>query len=437
MAWYEAGGLMIGMILLLMGLGLPVAFAFLTANIVGVYVFMGGAVGITQLVDNLTSLVTNFTLVPVPLFVLMGSLFFHTGLAVRVFDALEACFGRLPGRLSYITVAGGATFATLTGSSGANTAMLGSLMVPEMTRRGYKKHMSMGPVLGSGGLAMIIPPSTMAIILGTIAQLDIGAILIAGLLPGLVLAILYGSAIWLQVRIDPAAAPAYDVAPVPLSAALRLVATNILPMGLVVFCVVGFILLGVATPSEAAAFGVLGVMVLAAAFRCMTMRALRKSLFATVRVAGMAFLIVMGSSTFSEILAFSGASSALIAWTTGLDAAPLAMLLIMFATLLFLGMLMDGLSVLLLTVPIFFPLIGAIGYDPIWFGIIMLLAVEMSLTTPPFGLLLFIMLGVAPAGTRMAEVVRAALPYLACDAILVTLLIAFPSLALYLPRLMN
>ena len=149
MVWYETVAMMLGAIVVLMGLGLPVAFAFLAANIVGAYVFMDGLLGLSQLVDNATFQVSRFTLVPVPLFLLMGELFFHSGLASRAFDALDACFGRIPGRLCYLTVAGGTSFSMLTGSSMANTAMLGSLMVPEMMRRGYKPRMAMGPILGS------------------------------------------------------------------------------------------------------------------------------------------------------------------------------------------------------------------------------------------------------------------------------------------------
>ncbi len=436
-AWYEAGALLIGLILAFMALGLPVAFAFFAANLIGVTVFMGGWQGMLQLVDNATSLISTFTLIALPMFVLMGSLFFHTGLAFRMFDALDALLGRLPARLCYLTVAGGATFSTLVGSSMANTAMLGSLLVPEMLRRGYKKHMAMGPVLGSGGLAMIIPPSGLAVLLGSIARVDVGALLIAGLLPGFVLAGLYALAVLLLSRFDPDAAPAYDVSRVPLAKKIRLIATHILPMGLVIFCVVGFILLGITTPSEAAAFGVLSIGVLAALFRRLTIAAVRESLVSAIKVSGMAFLIIVGSSAFSQILSFSGASTGLLEWTGGLKIAPIYLLLAMFAVILVLGMFMDGVSIMLLTVPIFFPIAKTLGFDLVWFGLIVLMGLEMSQTTPPFGLLLYIMMGVAPRGTTLREVVIAAAPYLVCDAVLVALLIVFPALALYLPRVMS
>lgn len=423
------------LVLLFMVLGIPVAFAFLAANIVGALLIMGGFEGLLQLVDNSTSLITSFTLVAIPMFVLMGALLFHSGLALRVFDTLDTLFGRIPARLSYLTVAGGATFSTLTGSTMANTAMLGSLMVPEMSRRGYKTHMSIGPIIGTGGLAMLIPPSALGVLLGSLAQIDIGALLIAGLIPGIVLALLYCLTIWLQARIDPDAAPAYAADVVDTRTKLLLFAKNILPLGIVIFCVVGFIILGIATPSESAAFGALSVVGLAAAMRCLTWDALKKSLAGTVEVTAMVFLLVIASSVFGQLMAFSGSSTALVDWAMDFEAAPLVKLLLMFATLLLLGMFMDQISIMLLTIPIFFPLAATLGFDPVWFGIIVLLAMEMSLSTPPFGLLLFLMQGVAPAGTTLGQVALAATPYLFCDLVLMVLLILFPALALYLPQL--
>jgi tripartite ATP-independent transporter DctM subunit len=214
---------------------------------------------------------------------------------------------------------------------------------------------------------------------------------------------------------------------------VQLLVTNILPLGVVIFAVVGFILLGLATPSEAAAFGALSVAVLALAFRCLTLEALQKSLLSTVSVTGMVFLLIIASSVFSQLLAFSGASGAVIDWAVGIETGPLLKLLLMFAVLLVLGMFMDQISILLITIPVFFPLAGALGLDKVWFGIVVLLALEMSLTTPPFGLLLFLMLGVAPKGTTLPQVALAAAPYLASDLLLLTLLIAFPAIALYLP----
>ena len=437
MEWYEAGALLLGLALVPLALGVPVFISFLFANAIGVLIFMGGANGLIQLVSNGTVSISSFLLVPVPLFILMGEIFFHAGLAVRVFDALDAVFGGIRGRLSYLCVTSGTVFATLTGTSMASTAMMGSMLVPEMNRRGYKSKMSIGPILGSGGLAMIIPPSALAVLLGSLAQIDIGALLLAGIVPGLVLALLYIGLIYLQVRLDPNAAPSYETEHHPLGRKLRLLATNVLPMGLVIFAVIGMIIAGIATPSESAAFGVIGVVILAIVFRRLNWEVLKKSLTGTVKVTVMVFMIIVGSSTFSQLLAFSGASSGLVSWATDLAVDPVAMLLLMFLVLLFLGMFLDQVSQMLLTLPVFMPLAVTLGYDPIWFGVVMLLAMEISLTTPPFGLLLFVMLGVAPKGTTLSEVALASVPYILCSLILLALLILVPGIAVGLPDLIR
>ncbi len=435
MEWYEALALLIGSIMFLMAVGMPVALAFLAANIIGAWIFMGGDRGVVQLLNNGWGSLTKFALVPIPLFLLMGEIFFHTGLGERMFTAIDRLLGRLPGRLSYVTVLGGTGFSTLSGSSMGSTALLGSLMVPEMNRRGYKKHMSIGPILGTGGLAIIIPPSALAVLLATLAQIDVGALLIAGIVPGLILAVLYIATIYIQTKRDPEAAPPYEVEHQSLGAKIKLLATDVIPMIGLMAVIVVMMIRGVVTPSEAAAFGAMGVLILALLYRCLTWEALKASVRGALRVTLMAYLIVFGSATFSQLLAFSGASRGLISWATGFDLDPILMLIVMFCVLLILGMFMEQISMMLLTVPIFFPLALSLGFDPIWFGLIMLLALEISFTTPPFGLLLFVMKGVAPSDTTMREIYLAAIPFIVCSLILVALLITFPSLALWLPGL--
>ncbi|MBU2486133.1 MAG: TRAP transporter large permease [Alphaproteobacteria bacterium] len=437
MEWYEAASLMVGGLLFLMFFGMPVAIAFLTINVVGVYLFMGGMIGIDQLVANATTSVTSFALVPVPLFLIMGELLFHTGLAVRVFDALDKCFGGIRGRLSYLTVGGGTIFATLSGSSMANTAMLGTTLMPDMIKRGYKPKMIMGPILATGGLAMIIPPSSLAVLLGSLARIDVGALLIAGLVPGLVLALMFVATIRIQIALDPDAAPGYAAERASPGEILYAIATDILPMGLVIFAVVGLILLGWATPTESAAFGTLAVAILAAVYGKLTWASVIAAMRGTLMVSAMMLMIIVGSTTFSQILAFSGASTGLISYAMSFDFGFYAILALMFLVLILLGMFMDQLSIMMLTLPIFMPLASSYGFDPIWFGVIMLLALELSLATPPFGLLLFVMVGVSPPGTTIGQVAWAAAPYIACTLLLVLILAVFPELALWLPGMMR
>lgn len=442
MEWYEALIFLLGMILFFMALGIPVALAFLAANMIGAVYFMGGrgplevqmARGIGQLASNAIPTVTSFNLMPVPMFLLMGEIFFFTGLANRMFTAVDRMMGKLPARLSFVTVAGGTAFATLSGSSMGSTALLGSLMVPEMQKRGYKKHMSIGPILGTGGLAMLIPPSALAVLLGTLAELDIGSLLLAGVVPGILLAVFYAVMILGMALIDPDAAPAYDVEASSWREKMGFIFLDILPMVSIVIGVILVIMFGIATPSESAAFGCLGVVLLAALYRCLTWDGIVKSVIGALKVTTMALLIIFGSATFSALLAFSGASSGLIRWATSFELSPITMLMVMFAILLVLGMFMDQLSMMLLTVPIFFPLAQTLGFDLIWFGVIVLMALEISFTTPPFGLLLFVMKGVSPPDTTMRDIYISAIPFMGCAMLLVILLILFPNIALWLPN---
>ena len=436
MEWYWSGTLLIGLVCSLMALGVPVAFAFFATNIIGILVFMGGfGAGIQQMLVNGMAGITTFSLAPVPLFLIMGTLFFRSGLAKRVLDALDVCFGRVPGRLSYVTITSGVIFAALSGSSMANTGMMGTLMVPEMLKRGYKSHMALGPVLGAGGLAVIIPPSGLAVLLGSLARIDIGALLLAGVIPGVVLGLLYMGLIWLQTKIDPSAAPNYDVPQMPLSAKVKMVVINVMPMGLIVFFVVGFMILGIATPTESAAFGCLATLLLALGFRELSWEAIKVALMDSFRVSAMSFILITASSTFSQLLAYSGASSGMVGWATGFDLSPTGMLIVMIIILLILGCFMDQLSMMLLTLPVFVPLALHLHYDMTLWGVIMLLALEIGFTTPPFGLLLFVMMGVVP-GTTLWQASKAALPYIACHFILITMMILYPPLATWLPAMM-
>ncbi|MCY4189926.1 MAG: TRAP transporter large permease [Rhodospirillaceae bacterium] len=466
MEWYWILLALFGSILLLMFSGFPVGIAFITVNTVAAFFLFGtfgdfdnkAQMSIGQLVDNAFGNMAIFAIVPIPMFLLMGELFFHTGLANRMFNAVERLMGRVPARLSYVTIAGGTAFATLSGSSMGSTALLGTLMVPEMSKRGYKKSMSIGPILGTGGLAMLIPPSALAVLLGTLAELDIGKLLIAGIIPGLMLAVFYAILIFLRATFDPEAAPAYDVDYVPFGQRFILFLLDIMPMVSIIGFVIGLIMGGVATPSEAAAYGCVGVVLLVLGYLFLVPllhgniqaaldfwpsfgRAVWKSLWGAGRVTVIALMILFGSSLFSNVLAGSGASQALINWVASFNVSPYLMLLMMFGILLLLGMFMDQLAMMLLTVPIFFPIVTDLDFSLpidmklIWFAVIMLLAMEISFTTPPFGLLLFVMQGVAPPGTKFSEICLAALPFMGCALLLTFLIVIFPDLALWLPWL--
>ena len=435
MEWYWAAAILFGLGVGLMMLGIPVAIAFFATNLVAAALFMGGGAGIVQVINNGFGAMTSFALVPIPMFLLMGELFFHTGLAGRCFNAADKLLGNVPARLSFVTLIGGTAFAGPAGSSMGSCALLGSLMVPEMARRGYSKYLSIGPIMGVGGLAVIIPPSALTVLLATLGRTDVGDLLIAGVIPGFVLALMYGVLIYGWTVFDPTAAPQTPAPLVSRREKLRLVFVDVIPMvAIIVFSVV-IMIVGWSTPTEAAALGAVSVIALAACYGAMTWRAFVKSLDGALRVTVMAFLIIFGSATFAQVLAFTGASSGLMNWALSFQLSPMGMLWVMIGVIFFLGCFMDQLSMMLLTAPIFFPLAKTLGFDLTWFGLIMLLALEIGYTTPPFGLLLFVMKGVAPPGTTMRDIYLAGMPFIACVLLLIVFIIFFPPLATWLPRI--
>lgn len=435
MEWVIPALVLFGLGVALMMVGIPVAIAFFATNIIAAVLYMGGGSGIGQVINNGFGAMTNFVLVPIPMFLLMGELFYYTGLATRCFNAADKLLGNVRGRLAYVTLIGGTAFAGPAGSSMGACALLGSLMVPEMMRRGYSKYLSIGPIMGVGGLAVIIPPSALTVLLATLGRTDVGDLLIAGIIPGFLLAAMYGVLIWGWTVVDPEAAPTYTAEPVSRREKIRLMFVDVIPMIAVIVFSVLIMLTGWATPTEAAALGALSVVVLAACYGTMTWTAFVKSLEGALRVTVMAFLIIFGSATFAQVLAFTGASGGLMHWALSFDVTPIGMLFIMIGIILFLGCFMDQLSMMLLTAPIFFPLAKTLGFDLTWFGLIMLLALEIGFTTPPFGLLLFVMKGVAPPGTTMRDIYLAGMPFIACMILLILLIIFFPPLATWLPRL--
>lgn len=415
--------------------GIPVAFAFLLFNFIGVLYFMGPE-GFRLLILGLFSALTQFTIAPVPLFILMGSVIFHSGIAVRVIDIVDKWMGHLPGRLSLLTVASGTIFANLTGSTIANTAMLGTLLLPEMERRGYKKSMTLGPIMGVGGLAMIIPPSALAVILGSLGKISIGKLLIAGILPGLLIAVLYATYIIVRCRLQPSLAPSYDVVPTPWSEKFVLLAKHVFPLVFIVLAVLGSMFAGIATPTEAAALGALAAFVLAAVYGKLNLKMVRDSTMTGVEITVMAFMIIAGSITFSKILAFTGVSRELVEMVTSLDVAPILILIAMQVVLLFLGTFMEQVSMMMITLPIYMPVVHALGFNDLWFGIMMLINLEIGLITPPFGMLLFVMKGVSTKGTTMGDIYRAALPFVAANIIALAIILAFPIIVTFLPDIM-
>ncbi|MBI4286228.1 MAG: TRAP transporter large permease subunit [Chloroflexi bacterium] len=437
MEWWLAALILLSSLLILLFLGMPVAFAFMFINVVGVIVFWSGEAGLSQLIQSMWSSISSFTLVPIPMFILMGEVMFRSGIAPRMMDTLDKWLGRLPGRLGLLAVGGGTVFATLSGSAMASTAMLGSVLTPELEKRGYQKSMSLGPILGSAGLAIMIPPTNLGVLLAVLADISVGAFLLAIIIPGLLMAALYATYIIVRCQLQPQIAPPYDVPRVPLSDRIVSALRYILPLSTIIFLVLGLIFLGVATPSEAAAMGAIGCFVLAFIYQGLDWKMVKESVAETVSISGMVLLILTGATAFSQILAFSGATRGIVEVVSGLQISPLLILIAMQLTMLVMGMFIDQISIMMITLPIYMPIINAVGINPVWFGAIMLLNMEMATTSPPFGFSLFVMKGVAPPNTTMGDIYKAALPFLGCDLIAMILMISFPPIVLWLPTLMR
>ena len=426
MEWWLILLIIFGGAMIVLATGMPVAFAFVLINIIGVVILQGGGRAFNTFTVSMYSSVASFTLLPIPLFILMGELLWHSRVAFRAIDVIDKLLGRLPGRLSILTVLSGTVFSSLSGSTMANTALLGTVLLPEMEKRGYKRPMSIGPILASGGLAMIVPPSGLAVILAAIAKLSIGRILIGALIPGLIMAALYLSYILIRCRLQPDLTPAYEVVHTPVWEKVRGVVLHLLPLSLIVFLVTGVIVIGIATPTEAAALGCLGSFILAAAHGALTWDIVVKAVGGTVYISVMMLAILMGAMGFSQILAFSGASRGLLEFVGNLPVEPLLLIIFMQLVVLVLGTFMEQVSIMMITLPLYVPIVKLLGYDPIWFAVLMLINLEMALTTPPFGMLLFVMKGVAPPDTRMRQIYLAGLPFLICDAIAMAIIIIYP-----------
>jgi tripartite ATP-independent transporter DctM subunit len=433
LSWQMAALLLLGGSTVLLFLGLPVALSFVAINIIGAVVFLGGEPGLLQVVRNSVVSVMNFSLTPIPLFILMGELLFHTGLALKVIEGVERLIRQVPGRLAVIAVVAGTVFSAISGSTIATTAMLGSLMLPVMLARGYHPAFATGPIMAIGAVDMLIPPSALTVLLGSLSGISISKLLIGGVVPGLILSLAFIVYIIATALRSPHLAPA---AP-PESRAggdhWRLLVIYVVPLISIFIVVVGAMSGGWATPTESAALGAIATLVLALAYRALTFAALRAALKGTVAITGMILFIILGATTFSQILSFSGATEGLVSAILGQGLSAFAVVVGMMLLLIFLGIFVDQVSMMLITLPVFMPIVAKLAIDPIWFGVLFLICMQLGLLLPPHGLLLMTMRGVAPPEVKMGHIFQAVVPYVVMSLLLLVLLLLLPAVATWLP----
>ena len=436
--WAIAAWLMLGGSTVLLFIGMPVALTFIAVNIVGAFLYMGGEVGLAQLARSSVGSVAAFSLTPIPLFVLMGEILFHTGLALKVIEGIERLIRRVPGRLAVVAVIAGTVFSAISGSTIATTAMLGSLLLPVMLSKGYHPTLATGPIMAIGAVDMLIPPSALTVLLGSLSGISISKLLIGGVLPGVILSVAFVLWIVLRVRITPSLAPAAEDQPAFTGwERWRPFFGYVLPTLSIFGVVVGALAAGWATPTECAALGAFATLVLALLYRALTFGALVKALKGTAGISGMILFIILGATTFAQILSFSGASNGLVemitgkGWSTGMIVAGMMLVLI------FLGIFVDQVSMMMITLPIFMPVVQSLGVDPVWFGVMFLICMQLGLLLPPHGLLLMTMRGVAPPAVTMGHIFQAVVPYVAMSLLLLAAVFWIPAIATALPRWMG
>jgi tripartite ATP-independent transporter DctM subunit len=437
MSWQMASLLLLGGSTILLFIGVPVAFSFIAINLIGAVLFLGGDAGLHQLLRNSSAAVINFSLTPIPLFILMGEVLFHAGLAVKVIDAVERLIRQVPGRLAVVAVVAGTVFSAISGSTIATTAMLGSLMLPIMLARGYHPTMATGPIMAIGAVDMLIPPSALTVLLGSLSGISISKLLIGGIVPGLILSAAFVVYIIIRVRTDPALAPATPIEKLAGWARFDPLLRYVLPLASIFLVVIGAMSGGIATPTESAALGALATMALAAVYRALSISVVTKALRGTVGISGMILFIILGATTFSQILSFSGATEGIVSSVFGQQLSPFAILAGMMLLLIFLGIFVDQVSTMLITLPVFMPIVQRLEIDLVWFGVLYLICMQLGLLLPPHGLLLMTMRGVAPPQVTMADIFRAVVPYVALSLVLLVVIILFPSVATWLPALLG
>ena len=413
--------------------GVPLAFALGLVGLVGFSMLMGGHAAAAMSAQIAWDTLTSYSLSVLPLFILMGNLVNHSGLSRNLYDASNAFIGHRRGGLAMATILASGGFAAVCGSSIATAATISTVALPSMRRYGYSPALSTGSIAAGGTLGILIPPSVIMIIYGSMTETSIGHLFVAGIVPGILAVLLYVAAVSATTALDPAAGPAGPRMPW----ADRFRALRDVWMVLALFIIViGGIYLGVFTPTEAAGIGATGAFVAALLRRSLTFGEFIRILFDSARTSAALMAVLVGALIFSNFVNITGAPEAVVEALKALNFPPLGVMVLILIFYLFLGCVFDALAMILLTVPIFFPLVMALGYDPVWFGIIVVVVVELGLITPPIGMNLFVIQSVA-RDIPMTTIYRGILPFIMVDIVRLAILVLFPWIVLFLPRQMG
>ena len=384
------------------------------------------------LANSIWNSMNSWALTALPLFILMGEILFRTSISTKLLNGLVPWLSNIPGRLLHINVVACSLFAAVSGSSAATTATVGKITLDDLSKRGYDRSLAIGSLAGAGTLGFLIPPSLIMIIYGVLSDTSIGKLFSGGIIPGLLLASFYSLYIGIRAKMNPAMVPAADKR---YSFAEKLKALQeLMPVVALILVVLGGIYLGITTPTEAAAIGVLGSLILALVYRNLSWQNFQEALLQAVQTSCMICLIIAGAAFLAQVVGFVGIARGISTYIASLNMSPYLLLLVLGLMYLLLGMILDGISIVVMTLPIVLPIVLAAGFDPLWFGIYLVIMVELSQITPPVGFSLFVIQGISYE--PVSYIIKATLPFLIIMILMVVLLAIFPDLVLFLPNQM-
>jgi tripartite ATP-independent transporter DctM subunit len=424
-------------VLLCIFMGFPVAFSLMGMSLVFGIVGFGDAVG-QMLIRRVWDVANNYVLAAVPLFVFMGSMLEASGIASKLFESMIQWTGRLRGGMAIGTVMMCTIFAAATGIIGASEVVIGLLAIPPMLARNYNKGLICGTICAGGSLGTIIPPSVVIVVYGPAAGLSVGRLLMAAVFPGLLLSSLYITYIVVRCLIRPQDGPGLpeEEFGMPLKAKLKLTVTSLLPPLTLIFAVMGTILLGWAAPTEAAALGAFGAVVLTTIYGKMSWPTFRDACVNTLRISSMIMLVLTGGTMYTGVFLGMGGGEVTEKLLMALHLSPWMMVLLFLFMAFVAGFLLDWISVLLIFVPIFIPIVIKMGFDPIWFSILFLVVIQTSYLTPPMAPAIFYLKGIVPPAIKVTDMFKGVAPYIALQLVGIGIIMMFPKIALWLPEIM-
>lgn len=433
MEWWIIVTIGFGLLILFFLLGVPIAFSFLALDIIGLY-FLFGTNGIKLVTPSIYDSLASFALSPLPMFILLGEIFYQSRAVDIAFASIDKWVGGIRARLHIVTLLFATVWGAISGSSIAMAAMMGSTILPEMERRGYDHKLSLGVIMGGALLDPLIPPSILAVMVASLANVSVAKLLISGFGPGFLYAAFFIIYVLVAVKINPKLAPIHLISSSLGEKIWSLV--SLLPFGIIIFLVLGLMMLGIATPTESAATGVIGALILAACLRKLTFQTLMGAIWRTIEVSAMVLLIIAGAKAFSQILALSGASQGVARIISNAKLPIFVVFIILQIIPFILGCFIDCVSNMMITIPVFLPVVELLRFDPLWFWCVFLININLGNITPPFGMVLFTLQATTPK-TPLEEIYRAAIPFLIIGLLGMLMVIIFPEIAVWLPNVLG